>query len=237
MKAVEIKNLCYSYSDKKNVINNLNLEIENNEKIGVVGSNGAGKTTLFMLMGGVLKPNEGEIKIYNDSVQHRKYNEKIGFVFQNPNDQLFSPTVYDDLAFGLLNQGLEKSEIDKKINESLIDFGVAELKNRPTQHLSDGEKRKISLLSVSIMKPKILILDEPSSNLDMRSRREYINLLNKWQGTLIISSHDLEFIIETCDKTIIMDSGNIKAFDETKKVLSNETIMLDCHQEIPWSLR
>lgn len=235
--ALKISDLNFSYSDLPNVINNISVEIKEGEMVGLVGSNGSGKTTLFLLICGVLKPSEGNIFIFDKEIQPKKFNSDIGFVFQNPDDQLFSPTVYDDIAFGLYNMGQNHDEVKEKVLHVLKEDNLDHLIDRPTQHLSGGEKRKICLATIQVMQPKILILDEPTSNLDMKARRELITYFNRSSITKLISSHDLEFIIETCNKTMLLKDGKIIAFDDTKTLLSDKDLMDQCHQEVPYSLR
>ncbi|NEP84811.1 MAG: ABC transporter ATP-binding protein [Okeania sp. SIO3B3] len=235
--ALNIDNLSFSYSDKANVINDISIKILERENIGLVGSNGSGKTTLFLLICGVLEPSGGKIQILGENIQIKKFNPNVGFVFQNTDDQLFSPTVYDDIAFGLYNIGLNHYEVKEKVISVLKKDGLEQLIHRPNQHLSGGEKRKVCLATIQVMDPKIIILDEPTSNLDMRARRELITYFNRLNVTKLISSHDLEFIIETCDKTLLLKEGKIIAYDDTKKLLSNPKLMDECHQEVPYSLR
>ena len=235
MNLIEIIDLNFSY-DKIKVLNNLSLNIDQEESLGIIGSNGAGKTTLFHLICGILKTDTGSIKILNKNIIPQKFNPMIGYVFQNPDDQLFSLTVLEDLTFGPLNMGLSYKEADTKAIQTLSDMQLLHLKDRSPHHLSLGEKRMVSIASVLSLNPEIIIFDEPTSNLDSISRRKLINYLNTLHKTKIIASHDLEFILETCQNTTIIYNGKIEEKGKSKEILSNKELMNKCHQEIPWSI-
>lgn len=235
--ALEIQNVHYSYSDKKNILTGVYWSIPPGQSVGLIGSNGAGKTTLFLLSAGVYKPDRGSIQVFGAPVKYSGYNENIGYVFQNPDDMLFSPTVWDDIAFGPLNQGLSKSEIHELVHRTLSDFGIDELEARAPQHLSGGEKRLVSIAAAVVLKPKILLLDEPNSDLDNRARRKLINALTGLNITKVISSHDLEFVLETCTHAALLSQGKIIAYGESSVLLADKELMEQCGQEIPHSLR
>ncbi|MDJ0727995.1 MAG: ABC transporter ATP-binding protein, partial [Prochloraceae cyanobacterium] len=171
MKAIAIENLSFSYFDSLPIIQNLDLEIFAGEKVGLIGPNGAGKTTLFLLICGILSPKIGTIKLFNKQVNIGQFNPEIGLIFQNPNDQLFSATVRDDVAFGPENMGLEKAEIDRRVKIALSSTGVSHLIDRIPHQLSGGEKCMVAIASVIAMQPKIILYDEPSANLDLQARR------------------------------------------------------------------
>ncbi|MDY6970671.1 MAG: ABC transporter ATP-binding protein, partial [Spirochaetota bacterium] len=200
-KAIEIIDLSFSYSDKADVLKGLNITINEGESIGIIGPNGAGKTTFFHILCGLLKPAAGSVYIYGKESKLRKFNPNIGYVFQNPDDQLFNTTVYDDVAFGPMNLGLGALEVEKRVQDALGVTGCINFEKRPPHHLSGGEKRMAAIASVISMKPKIVIYDEPASNLDMRSRRKLIDFINSSEETKLIASHDLEFVLETCKRT------------------------------------
>ncbi|MDH4128911.1 MAG: energy-coupling factor ABC transporter ATP-binding protein [Spirochaetota bacterium] len=236
-KALEINNLTFSYPDKEKVINNISFELNIKDSLAIIGPNGAGKTTLFYLISGILKPFGGSIISLNKAVKYKEFNRNIGFVFQNPDDQLFSSTVYDDIAFGLINIGYSNDDIDKKVNNILNRLSYRNLIDRPSQHLSAGEKRMISLAAVIAIEPEILILDEPTSHLDMRSRRMLIQFLKETHITKIIASHDLEFLLELCDKTLLLDEGSIIKYDNTNEIMTNEKLMTEHGLEVPHSIK
>ncbi len=235
--AVKINNLDFSYPDKKNVLDNIYLNVITGNSIGLVGGNGSGKTTLFYLISGILKPLKGSIFVFEKKVKLKTFNPDVGFVFQNPDDQLFSPTVYDDIAFGLLNMGLSEKDVYQRVMLTLEKANYKHLVNRPSQHLSGGEKRKISILATAVMEPKLMMLDEPTSNMDIKARRELINFLNSLSNTKIISSHDLEFILETCEKVILLNKARVEVFGYAKEILANKELMEKCNQEVPPSMK
>ncbi|MCP4646683.1 MAG: ABC transporter ATP-binding protein, partial [bacterium] len=176
------------------------------------------------------------LSILGSPVRARTFNKNLGFVFQNPDDQLFCPTVKEDLAFGLLNLGFSRQETDGMIEEYLQAAGMADLSERAPHNLSGGEKRMISIGGVMIMKPKIVVLDEPETSLDSRARRKLIEFLNVSNETLLIASHDLEFLLETCERTVILDRGRICADGQSETVMGNQTLMESHGFEKPHSL-
>ena len=234
--AIKIIDISFSYSDKADVLRNINLNVCENETIGVIGPNGAGKTTLFHLLCGLLKPVSGSVLINGKESQISKFNPEIGYVFQNPDDQLFNTTVYDDITFGPLNLGLSKNEVNNRLEYALEVTGTGEFVDRPPYHLSDGEKRMAAIASIISMKPNIIIYDEPTSNLDMRSRRRLIDFINSSHQTKLIASHDLEFILETCEKVVILNEGRIVIEGITDEVMNDEMLMLENGLERPHSL-
>ena len=235
MKAIEINSLSFRYSSYR-VFENLSLEINQGEKVGVIGANGAGKTTFFFSICGLLATSKGEIKLFNKVVESGKFYPEIGLVFQNPDDQLFCPTVRDDIIFGVENLGLSSSEIKTRLKQVLETTGVEYLLDRIPHQLSGGEKCMVAIASVLIMNPKIILYDEPSANLDLKARRKLINFLKSSTQTILVSSHDLELIIEVCDRVIVMNSGQIVADGIPKKIMSDEKLMQENNLEIPLSL-
>ena len=207
--------------------------------MGLVGPNGAGKTTLFLCLTGVLSPRSGKVRVcgldVRDPAQRRKLPEKVGIVFQNSDDQLFSTTVLDDVAFGPLNFGLEPSEARRRAEEALVQVGMAGQGRRIPFHLSGGEKRRVALAGVLAMRPEVLLLDEPSMFLDPRGRRELIALLNGLGGTKLIASHDLEMILATCRRVLVLDAGKITADGDASAVLADTSLMESHGLEVPAS--
>lgn len=233
---LEVTKLGFSYPDKADVLRDINLEIQSGEKVGLIGPNGAGKTTLFLSICGVLKPSCGDISVLGKPVKSGDFYPEIGMVFQNPDDQLFCPSVRDDVAFGPQNMGLSKSEIEARVSKALLAVGCKELAERPPHHLSGGEKRMVSIAGVLAMQPDLVIYDEPSANLGMRSRRRVIKLLQNSTQTILISSHDLELILEVCDRVVMLDNGQIVADGDPRQIMEDEKLMETHGQEKPHSL-
>ena len=234
--ALEVSELSFSYPKKANVLRNVSLKIAPAERVGLIGPNGSGKTTLFLMTCGVLKPTTGAIRLFGQPMVYGDFRPEIGLVFQNSDDQLFSPSVRDDVAFGPQNLGLSKAEVDARVEEALATAGVLDLADRPPHHLSGGEKRMVAVAGVLAMCPRLVIYDEPSSSLDMRSRRRLIRFLQASSGTLLIASHDLEFVLEVCDRVVLLDEGRIVADGLPRDILGDADLM-DAHGlERPHSL-
>jgi cobalt/nickel transport system ATP-binding protein len=231
-----VSGLYFSYPDKPDVLRDVSIEVWPGERVGLIGPNGAGKTSFFLLVCGVLKPDAGEILLFGKPVRPGKFHPEIGLVFQNPDDQLFSPSVEDDVAFGPLNMGLPPEEVKARVREALSITGVLELADRPPHHLSGGEKRLVSIAGVLAMRPKLVIYDEPTSNLDIRYRRRLIRFLQFSNETVLIASHDLEFILEVCDRVVLMDEGRIVANGEPRQMMGDVDLMEAHGLERPHSL-
>ncbi|MEM2576994.1 MAG: ABC transporter ATP-binding protein [Candidatus Bathyarchaeia archaeon] len=224
--AVELINVTYVYPDGTVALKDISLKIMKGEKVAILGPNGSGKSTLFMVIAGLLKPVKGEVKIFNSSNSGFPL---VGLAFQDPDDQLFCQTLIEDVAFGALNLGLTKKEAIKKAEEILKAVGLEKLKNKPPHRLSIGEKKKASIATVLIMKPKILALDEPTSNLDPKSKFELINLVNKLyknnEFTLIVATHDTEFALKTVEKAYVLNNGRIVGSGLINEVLTNTDLL------------
>lgn len=233
--ALNINNLDYNRNQQK-IINNVNLQVYQQQKIGVIGPNGAGKTTLFLLMCGILSPSGGTIYLFNQKVQSGKFYPDIGLVFQNPNDQLFCPTVREDVAFGPSNMGLNTTEINERVEKALFLTGMLPLAHRVPYQLSGGEKCMVAIATVLAMQPSVVLYDEPSASLDLRARRRLINFLQSAQQAYLIASHDLELILETCDRLILLSGGKIMADGIPKQIMSDRQLMEENCLEVPPSL-
>lgn len=233
---LNLDQLHFSYADKRDVLQGIDLQIMAGERVGLVGPNGAGKTTLFLVVCGVLKPTGGEISLLGKPVVNGKFNPEVALVFQNPDDQLFCPSVKDDVAFGPQNMGLSKEDIEARVREALATVNGTKLMDRPAHHLSEGEKRLISIAGILAMQPKLIMYDEPSASLDIRSRRRLIKLLQSAKETLLVASHDLEFILEVCDRVILLDEGKIAADGKSREIMGDEQLMQAHGQEKPHSL-
>ncbi len=227
MEVVEVKNLFYKYPDGTVAINDVSFSVEQNETVGIIGPNGAGKTTLLLCICGILD-FLGEIKVFGkpmvkeNTVELRK---KIGFVFQNPDDQLFMPTVFDDIAFGPRQFGMSEKEVKEIVSNSLKKVCLEGFENRSSHHLSLGEKKRVALATAVALNPEILILDEPTAELDPATKREFIELLKHLKCTKLIAGHDLEMIKEISNKVIIINKGK-KIIEGTPEEIFNNTQLL-----------
>lgn len=236
LRAIKIDNLSFSYLQNPPILANLNLEIFTGEKVGIIGPNGAGKTTLFLSICGILSPL-GHISVFEKPIIPGAFRPEIGFVFQNPDDQLFSPTVWDDVSFGPENMGLSPQEVAQRVQEALGLTGVSPLKNRIPHQLSGGEKCMVAIASVLSMQPKLVLYDEPSANLDLKARRRLINFLQYSQETILLSSHDLELVLEVCDRVILINQNTIIADGNPQEIMSNQELMENNNLEVPYSLK
>ncbi|MBW4647857.1 MAG: energy-coupling factor ABC transporter ATP-binding protein [Kastovskya adunca ATA6-11-RM4] len=234
--AIAIKDLSFSYPARPDVLKSINFTIQPGERVGLIGPNGAGKTTLFLSICGILQPTTGEILLFDKPVAVGEFRPEIGLVFQNPDDQLFSPSVRDDVAFGPENMGLSEAEIAARVQEALSITGVQKLIDRVPHNLSGGEKSMVAIAGVLAMRPQLVLYDEPSANLDLRSRRRVINVLQASKETVLISSHDLELIVEVCDRVLLLDEGHIIADGTPREVMSDRQLMEAHGLEKPHSL-
>ncbi len=234
--ALEVSGLSFSYPDRLPLIIEMNISVEVGERVGIIGPNGAGKTTLFMLICGVLKPASGSVHLFGTQVKPGKFYPEVGMVFQNPDDQLFCPSVKDDVAFAPQNLGLSKKEVEERVQRVFDITMIRELADIPPHHLSSGEKRMVSIAGIMAMCPELVIYDEPTSNLDIRYRRRLINFLLNARETMLIASHDLEFILEVCSRVILLDRGEVVADGDPKDVMSNVEVMEKHGLERPHSL-
>ena len=211
MKALELESISYSYSNGSNVLNNVNLSMEENESLALIGPNGIGKTTMLLLCNGILTPATGKVKIFGTELNNgnlKKIRREVGIVFQNPDDQLFAPTVFEDVAFGPLNQGLSHREIKERVDSALVAIGMKDFGERHPFTLSFGVKRKISIATILSMKPRILIFDEPTLGIDPWSKKDFLNLfktLNR-KHTTIYATHDPD-IVKLCNRVVLVESG------------------------------
>lgn len=237
---LEVRNLRFTYPDGQEAIRNMSFVIHHGESVGIIGANGAGKSTLLMLLMGVLFPDRGEVLVGDVHVTKKTLpliRERLGIVFQNPDDQLFMTTVYDDVAFGPRNYKLDEKEVESRVHQALELVGITHLKDRAPFKLSGGEKRAAAIASVLSMQPDVLIMDEPSAALDPKSRRRIIRLLNGFEHTKIVTSHDLDMTYETCDRIIVIKDGEIAADGPKDEILKNAELLDSCGLEMPLSLQ
>jgi cobalt/nickel transport system ATP-binding protein len=236
---VEVCDLRYCYPDGTEALSGVDFCIHHGESVAVVGANGAGKSTLLLHLNGCLAPTVGRVRIGDNPLTPatlQQVRRTVGMVFQDPDDQLFLPTVYDDVAFGPLNLSLPLEEVDTRVRHALNTVNCEHLSSRPPYRLSGGEKRSVAIASVLAMKPDILVLDEPTSNLDPRARRKLINLLQGFKHTKIIASHDLDMVMDICDRTIILHKGKVLADGATRQIFTDDALLEQAHLERPLSL-
>lgn len=228
---IEVTGLTFSYPDGHRALNGVELRIAPSEKVALVGPNGAGKSTLMLHLNGILNGGAGEVRVCGLPVKAEnlgRVRAAVGLVFQDPDDQLFSPTVYEDVAFGPLHMGLPEAEVRRRVEAALAAVGMSAYATRVSHHLSMGEKKRIAIATVLSMDPEILVLDEPSAGLDPRARRGLIRLLHELPQTMLVSSHDLRLVAEVFPRTVIMDQGRIVA-DGPTPVLLADAALLDAH--------
>jgi len=225
--SIEVKNLSYSYPDGHPALADVCLHIAPGEKVALVGPNGAGKSTLILHLNGILT-GHGQVTVCGLEVSEKtlgRVRAAVGLVFQNPDDQLFSPTVYDDVAFGPLYQGLPPAEVEARVTSALAAVRMASYARRVSHHLSSGEKKRIAIATVLSMQPEVLVLDEPTAGLDPRARRILINLLRDLPLTMLVASHDLAMVRDLFPRMVIMDEGSIVADGPPRDLLSDEKLL------------
>lgn len=237
---VKIENLDVSYPDGQQALGKISFDIEKDETVGLIGSNGAGKSTLLKTMVGILLPEQGSIEIGGVPVLKKnlkRIREKAGVVFQNPEDQLFMSNVYDDIAFGLRNMGINEPEIKDKISTVLSALGIERMLDHNSSRLSGGEQRLVAIATVMVMEPELVLFDEPTSFLDPRTRRKLIKLLKEYKVTKLIATHDLDMALELCDRVIILKEGRLFEQGSARELLSNQTLMEKAELELPFCLQ
>jgi len=237
---VQLNKVCYQYPDGRSALDGVSFTITHGEAVGIVGGNGAGKSTLLLHLVGILFPGEGQVKVGDLPVTKKTLplvRQRVGLVFQDPDDQLFMTSVYEDVAFGPRNYKLPEDEVERRVNKALDTVGISHLKDRPPYKLSGGEKRAAAIAAVLAMEPDILVMDEPTAALDPRARRRLINLLRDFTHTKIVTSHDLELVCDLCQRTIVLKEGKVIADGPTREVLSDEALMEESALEVPLSLK
>lgn len=236
---ISIRNLRFAYPDSTEALKGINLDIREGESIGIIGPNGAGKTTLLLHLNGIAR-GSGTVEVCGIGINNKNLYEirrLVSIVFQDPEDQLFMPTVFDDVAFGPINMGLDKGDVRNCVRNALKAVGMPDSAERVSHHLSFGEKKEIAIATVLAMQPQIIALDEPSSNLDPRGRRRLINLLRGLRITKLIAGHDLELILTLCERTYVLDGGEIVASGPTRDILGDGSLMEAHGLEVPASLK
>jgi len=226
--AIHVRELSFAYPDGHTALRDINLSVEPAERVALVGPNGAGKSTLMLHLNGILKGQQGTVHVGDLEVTEanlRKVRAAVGIIFQNPDDQLFSPTVFDDVAYGPIYMGLPEDQVKHRVAWALQQMKMEAYGGRTSHHLSLGEKKRIAIATVLAMEPSVLVLDEPSAGLDPRARRTLIQLLDKLATTMLISTHDLRLVRELCPRTIILDEGRIVADGKTEELLTDEALL------------
>jgi cobalt/nickel transport system ATP-binding protein len=241
--AIEIRNLQFRYPDGKEALMGISFSVANGECVGLVGPNGSGKSTLLLHLNGLLPevfPKTPSVLIYGKGLSRETAAEirrDVGLLFQDPDDQLFCPTVYDDVAFGPQQFGMSDDQVRSAVAKALHQTALVGSESRSPHHLSSGEKRRVCLAGVLACEPRVLALDEPTSNLDPRGKRNLIETLKSIPATKIIATHDLEMVVELCSRTIVLDQGAVIADGSTRQLLGDEQLMLAHGLEKPHILR
>ncbi len=237
--SLQISNLAFAYPDGNQALFGVNLTINKGERVALLGPNGAGKTTLVMHMNGIHPTMQGEVRVAGELVDVKNkeslksIRSKVGIVFQDPDDQLFMPTVGEDIAFGPYNMGLRGDELNAVVDEALTQVGMLEFKDRAPHHLSFGQRRRVAVATVLAMKPEILVMDEPSSNLDPASRRELADVVRSLDVTIVMVTHDLPYAMELCERSVILSGGVIVADADTEKILKDSALLTANRLELP----
>jgi cobalt/nickel transport system ATP-binding protein len=238
-KAIEIENFSYGYPDGTSALSDITLSIEHGQKVALIGPNGAGKSTLLLAMTGFVK---GTGKVLVDGLEINRKNLKkirtcLGSCLENPDDQLFMPTLFDDVAFGPLNMGLEAEQVKKRVADALQTVGLSEMTDKAPHHLSAGQKRAAAIATILSMSPKIITLDEPDGSLDPRNRNNLIKLLGSLSQTLIIATCNMNFAAALADRTVLLDKGRIIADGEARQIMSDSKLMSEHGLETPGKKR
>ncbi|TDD67210.1 ATP-binding cassette domain-containing protein [Jiangella aurantiaca] len=238
--SLEVSGLAFAYADGHQALFGVDLTIGRGERVALLGPNGAGKTTLVLHLNGILSGGIGTVRVGGMEVRPgdretlREIRRRVGIVFQDPDDQLFMPTVRDDVAFGPANLGLRGPELDQRVAEALAAVGMTEVADRPPHHLSFGQRRRVAVATVLAMRPEILVLDEPTSNLDPASRRELYEVLDALDVTQLVVTHDLPFALQLCPRSIVLSGGAVVADGATGDVLADEALLAAHRLELPY---
>ena len=237
---VELKRLGHVYPDGTAALSEVSLRITHGECVAVIGANGAGKSTLLLHLNGCLVASSGEVRVGDFPLTRAtlpQIRRTVGMVFQDPDDQLFMPTVLDDVAFGPLNLGLPPAEAEERSRDALALVGAWHLRDKPPYLLSGGEKKRVAIATVLAMSPDILVLDEPTSGLDPFARRQLMALLKDFRHTRIIASHDLDLVMDLCERTVVLHNGRVAADGETRELFRDDALLAQCRLEKPFSMQ
>ncbi|MET7765412.1 ABC transporter ATP-binding protein [Streptomyces sp. NPDC005336] len=235
--SLQVSGLAYAYPDGHQALFGVDLTVARGERVALLGPNGAGKTTLVLHLNGILAAGAGSVTVAGLPVSKAHLAEirrRVGIVFQDPDDQLFMPTVREDVAFGPAAAGMRGAELEERIRRALERVGMAEFADRPPHHLSFGQRRRVAVATVLAMEPEILVLDEPSSNLDPASRRELADILRSLDVTVLMVTHDLPYALELCPRSVVLSGGVIAADGTTQDLLCDERLMREHRLELPF---
>ena len=230
----------YRYPNGYEALCGVSFRITHGEKVALVGANGAGKSTLLLHTNGLLMPSQGEVVMGGITLTRRTLplvRQSVGLVFQDSDNQLFMPTVEEDVAFGPANMRLEPEEIRRRVTEALDAVGALDLREASPFRLSGGQKKRVAIATVLAMEPSVLVMDEPTSNLDPRARRQIIDLIRRFSHTTLVATHDMEMVLDLCDRTIVMKEGRIVADGSTRHVFGDLALLEECGLEQPCELR
>lgn len=237
---VEAINLGHVYPDGTVALEGISFRITHGESVAIIGANGAGKSSLLLHLNGCLTPTSGEVRIGHTPLTPSTLPDirrTVGMVFQDPDNQLFMPNVFDDVAFGPCNLGLSGLDLEQRVADALAQVGAEHLRDRPPYNLSGGEKKRVAIATVLSMAPDILVMDEPTSGLDPLARRQLIGLIRDFHHTRIITSHDLDMVYEVCERSIILNRGKVAADGPTRDLFNNGDLLKECRLEKPLSLQ
>lgn len=234
--AVRLDDVGFTYPDGHEALRGVTLRVEAGERVAVLGPNGAGKSTLCLQLNGILRPTAGRVIVCGlpvDDANLKEVRRAVGVVFQDPDDMLFMPTVRQDVAFGPANLGLAGDALDARVRAALDAVGMAEYAERPPHHLSFGQRKRVACAAVLSMQPDVLVLDEPSSNLDPRSRREFGDILAGLDQTILMVSHDLPYALQLCHRAVVIDGGQVVADGEIRAILTDADLLAAHALELP----
>jgi cobalt/nickel transport system ATP-binding protein len=234
---LDVRGLAFAYPDGHQALFGVDLHVHRGERVALLGPNGAGKTTLVLHLNGILTAGAGNVAVSGLPVTRENIPEirrRVGIVFQDPDDQLFMGTVRQDVGFGPANLGLRGAELEARVHRALDQVGMAEYADRPPHHLSFGQRRRVAVATVLVMEPEILVLDEPSSNLDPASRRELADILRSLDVTVLMVTHDLPYALELCPRSVVLSDGSVVADGPTYDVLTDDALMAAHRLELPF---
>ena len=233
---IDLEQVSFGYEKEQTILKNISFSVKEHETVGLIGANGAGKSTLLKLIVGLYLNFSGSIRVEDIPVEKRtlsKIRERIGYVFQDSESQLFMPTVYEDVAFAPRNYGLSEEEVDRRVKEALEAVQIMHLKDKPIYKMSGGEKKLASIATILSMTPDIILMDEPTIALDPKNRRNLIQILNQFEHLKIIASHDLDMVLDTCSRVILLADGQIIADGKTEDILTNQKLLEENSLELP----